>query len=799
MDMQDHEVARTLTTGTGAFRLEAPGPGTYRLRSERIGYHLAVSEAIELRAGATLSYAFRIRPIAVVLSAVEVRSETECGLNPERARATLLVWEEIRKALAATAWDGTQELTRYRKYNYERDLTANRRRVQREDGRIVDGVADQPYESLPPERLAREGYVVVQRQDQLHYALPDANVLLSDAFLSTHCFHVVRDANDHVGEVGLAFTPVRGRRVSDVRGTLWLDEKTSELRTLEASYTQLPAGLEDERVGGTVEFLRLPSGAWIVQRWELRTPIVQMRQRSVGLRDRGRPAEATVVGWRDFGGEVLQVHTADGSTLLPSSLSYVAGTIRDGSRDGPLSGVRVALAGTPFATITDSVGAFTFATPLEGEYGLSLSHPWLDTISYRTDRSVNVVRGATDTATIVIPPASAWLAQLCPDAPDSVETGAVVGRVRGPDGASPLAGATVTAWWQTITARGRTYVAVDWEAAAQTDANGRFVLCHVPAGRAVRIFAAHEGDTSRAAHVILPTSRGSELLFAWDRMPGESYEMRRRYSHPFWLVTFDIAARRVTQVDDTTTWLFGFITDAATGRGLEGVTVVLNGRDTATTRADGTFDMTGVEFVGGTNLVTLSRIGYHPRVRGVAFQPSQRGIDMSVSLNPGAVALEPLEVTGEAIDRFLDQVGFYDRQKAHHGMFFDREYIEERLGRARTVIDLLAGAGGIRVQTSTPGSPGGEINLGLRQGPGCGRPAVWIDGMLMADEAESMPSPESGNAPQPHGLWSLTGLVVRPEDVYAIEVYRTPSQLPAQFGGPNSRCGAIVVWTQRGR
>lgn len=73
------------------------------------------------------------------------------------------------------------------------------------------------------------------------------------------------------------------------------------------------------------------------------------------------------------------------------------------------------------------------------------------------------------------------------------------------------------------------------------------------------------------------------------------------------------------------------------------------------------------------------------------------------------------------------------------------------------------------------------------------------DGVLKADYEGGRPSAREANQPQPHQLWALAGLGVQPEDVHAIEVYRTPSEIPAQFGGAESACGVILVWTQRGR
>jgi hypothetical protein len=60
--------------------------------------------------------------------------------------------------------------------------------------------------------------------------------------------------------------------VPDVVGTLWLDEKSYELRFVEFTYSQVQSGADSALVGGELHFARLPSGAWIVRRWFLRTP-----------------------------------------------------------------------------------------------------------------------------------------------------------------------------------------------------------------------------------------------------------------------------------------------------------------------------------------------------------------------------------------------------------------------------------------------------------------------------------------------------------------------------------------------
>jgi hypothetical protein len=277
LDEENNEVARALSSGDGSFLLQAPDAGVFRLRSERIGYRAHESGPLVLPSDSTVSYALRVTPFPVVLSTIEVTGEDQCRVNPEQAAETAVVWEEIRKALAGTAWDGTQERVYYRKYGYERHLTADRRRIVDETGSVVQGVASQPYQSLPAAQLARDGYVVAQDDGAL-YALPDAEVLLDDTFLASHCFRVVRDSIVRPGQLGLAFEPAQDRDITDVRGALWLEEETSRLKRLEVTFTRLPGGVRDRYAGGEVEFFQLPSGAWIVQRWQLFTPNIYLPQ-----------------------------------------------------------------------------------------------------------------------------------------------------------------------------------------------------------------------------------------------------------------------------------------------------------------------------------------------------------------------------------------------------------------------------------------------------------------------------------------------------------------------------------------
>jgi hypothetical protein len=48
--------------------------------------------------------------------------------------------------------------------------------------------------------------------------------------------------------------------------------------------------------------------------------------------------------------------------------------------------------------------------------------------------------------------------------------------------------------------------------------------------------------------------------------------------------------------------------------------------------------------------------------------------------------------------------------------------------------------------------------------------------------------------PRSHGYVSMDELVDR-YSISAIEVYRGPAELPVQYGGAESACGVLLIWT----
>jgi len=292
LDADGAEVTSTVTSARGTYLLRAPGAGVFRLRAERIGFQNSLSNDITLLANETVTEELTASSSAIVLPVLAVESETECRVRPEEGYATYVVWEEARKALEIT--ERTAAAHRFEAVTYQRHVNMWGEALERGDVQFVSYAGRHSWRSVSLEELEEHGYAREAEEGTYFYG-PDAEVLLSDQFLDSHCFRYRPGGDDRA--VGLAFEPLRtdGDRV-DVAGVLWLDGETSRLRTLEFTYT----GVEPPTHLGTgpgpygkVVFDQLPGGGWIVREWWIRTPI--------GSRDRG---VQTYVTYAQQGGRV---------------------------------------------------------------------------------------------------------------------------------------------------------------------------------------------------------------------------------------------------------------------------------------------------------------------------------------------------------------------------------------------------------------------------------------------------------------------------------------------------------------
>lgn len=218
---------------------------------------------------------------------------------------------------------------------------------------------------------------------------------------------------------------------------------------------------------------------------------------------------------------------------------------------------------------------------------------------------------------------------------------------------------------------------------------------------------------------------------------------------------------------------------------------------TVRTDTGGFFQLMGVgtrEFV-----IQFRRLGFAPLTLTVRLEDSvDVGSLGTVTMEPVATRLEAIIVEGEAYNRRLINVGYYDRRKFGFGSFVDREAIEEmNPNRMTEVVRSMKGFTVVPNQNymrplpvkrtvfghAVGGRRGGGIDtrryvIRPRRGRGC--PAlVFVDGIWVGNTIDTD-----------------IDRFVHPSAVLAIEAYSGPSIMPAEFNRSGAECGALVIWTR---
>jgi hypothetical protein len=303
--------AQVLSDGAGRYRVRAPGSGTWSLRVQRIGFRDVQEQGLELSVGQVVELAVWLHAEAITMAPLTAEAHRRCLVRPGQGEVSATLWEEARKALTASTL-GEPGRYRYTISRFRRALDPRTLRVLTDSARAsTEYVEGSPFTSAPARELLERGFVREGRDGPSYYA-PDAGLLLSDDFLDAYCFHLA-DPDPAAALVGLSFQPADARGPPAVRGTLWLNPATFELRHLDYTYTRLPP-IEGpvHRLGGRVELERLPDGTWIVRRWRIRMPVIT--ERMVRTRT-GTVPTRTLTGITEQGAEVLEVTDLAGEVL----------------------------------------------------------------------------------------------------------------------------------------------------------------------------------------------------------------------------------------------------------------------------------------------------------------------------------------------------------------------------------------------------------------------------------------------------------------------------------------------------
>jgi len=498
IDSANGAVARTLADEHGDFALYAPSSGKYRVRALRIGLRPFTSEAFGLVGDTTI--ALQMVDLPLDLPTVTTRERTQCSVRPDSGLALAALWEDAKTALLATAI--TREGAGYRF-----DLV-DHTRIYDFSTRELLGVGltesavyeTRSWASVAPERLQRDGYVLESR-DSTAFIAPDIETLLSDYFVSTHCFRIGTHPGLADSLIAVEFDPAAAKlKHVEIRGTLWIDRSSHELQSLDFSYVNLDLRVpgSDSVAGGHVGFTRLTTGAWVMTDWAIRVPVAHVASEQ-GLppaqRRAGGPAvlihRHPVVDELRVSGGTLRDVVHGGSVIWSRDTRSVQVHIVSGDSraDVPARDAAVFLVGSQrrFA-LTDTTGAVTIDDLLPGAYLVEVATRELDVLgSARARVRIDVDPRQHSTVNIRVQSSLEAARAVCLDDAKTLngETGVIVGVVN--RGEEPVAGRAVTVSWIGDAAGAHSPGSIITRTVRTLASDGRFLACGVPRNRPIEI------------------------------------------------------------------------------------------------------------------------------------------------------------------------------------------------------------------------------------------------------------------------------------------------------------------------
>lgn len=213
--------------------------------------------------------------------------------------------------------------------------------------------------------------------------------------------------------------------------------------------------------------------------------------------------------------------------------------------------------------------------------------------------------------------------------------------------------------------------------------------------------------------------------------------------------------------------MIGQVVSASTGRPLEGAVVAFIGSGYgAITDTAGNFRIP--QTWAGIDTVEVRYIGYTPSRTEIELE-ADMATRVIFLLSQTVVRIAELTVEIEGGRRAQRLSGFEERRLKGFGVFFTPTEIRGR--NPRLTSDLFRGLPGVTVGRIEHGRAMVYFGRTVADCP----PAVYLDGVY-----------QSGLQPDD----------IPRDDLGAVEVYRGPSETPAEYMRTGGRtCGAVVIWT----
>jgi hypothetical protein len=638
---------------------------------------------------------------------------------------------------------------------------------------VATAYVTQAWRTIPPDSLHRLGYVVTDRDNSILYYAPGLETLLSSQFVEDHCFRLVDDRK-HKTVLGVAFEPTseRKRGVPEIRGTLWVDRASSELRRLEVRYVNVSREQED-RAGADVDFVRMRDGTWAIARWDIHMPLVVQEVRA------GHAPELRVAELREAGGELVLARRLN-DTLWTAPPRVLVGTLIDSLSGSPVAGASVAISGTDLDARSDARGAFTITGILPGQYTLEIHTQSLDSVN--ASHRVPLTFADTSAPLSIRVPNGRQLANaLCGHASENTSAnGIVVGNVRlSSDAAStaPRGAATVVAEW-TVDPRDSTKVR---RTEVRSVPGGGFRFCGVPLNTPLTLTARTDSaETADATAIRIPS-------------------MTR-------LARVDLTLDRVDRLAARGATFRGVVVNDSTHEPIVGAEVAVPDLGKSmTTDTRGAFALSAIP--AGEHQIVIRRIGYGAVDTKLTFD-GHTTVERRVVLGR-AVTLEAITVSEKATERAM--ASFEENRRLGLGHFLTRADLEKYTGMKLASVlqqipqlDMRRGRGEQAWVSSRHARPPLCPPADSPKGAECFRnhgvyvpdPVEAGEGMPIACYALVYVNDMLMNgATEPTEPFDISQIA--PDQVEGVEFYAGPAQTPMKYSRMGSNCGVLVIWRRR--
>jgi hypothetical protein len=248
--------------------------------------------------------------------------------------------------------------------------------------------------------------------------------------------------------------------------------------------------------------------------------------------------------------------------------------------------------------------------------------------------------------------------------------------------------------------------------------------------------------------------------------------------------------------------LTGVVREDSSTRALGGVEITVEGQSLkALTDTAGAYSFA---VPNGVRIVIFRLPGYRPVRMRVSMKGDTVRADASL-VRVQATQLDPVQVNAPTRTMGLGREGFADRRAMGFGKFVDSVALRAR--EDRRLSDVLRDLAGVRlidyreppstiveVRAVSPMSPMTRdyqvtTARGVVKVPG--NPPCFVSVFFNGSTIyRSERATQSGKAPDFSRDFSVASLE-------SIEYYRSGSEVPAEFGGANANCGALVLWSRR--